>query len=97
MKAKLIFTAAVSRLCIAILAFLGYSCENNGGDMYGTPTGTWEIKGEVTDEEIEPVTDATVKVTLPNVSILSLNMVSRFLPSKWCVSPTIRLSKLIQP
>lgn len=68
MKAKLNFTAAVSRLCIAILAFLGYSCENNGGDMYGTPTSTWEIKGEVTDEEIEPVADATVRVTLPNVN-----------------------------
>ena len=36
--------------------------------MYGTPTGIWEIKGEVTDEEIEPVADATIKITRPNVN-----------------------------
>ena len=68
MKAKLNLTAAVSRLCVAILAFLGYSCDNITGDMYGTPTGSWEIKGAVTDEAVEPVADATVKVTFPTTN-----------------------------
>lgn len=66
MKAKLNLSAVVSRLCVAVLAFLGYSCDNNGGDMYGTPTGTWEIKGEVTDQEATPVKNATIKLTIPS-------------------------------
>lgn len=67
MKTSFRLSAIVSRVCVALLAFLGYSCENTGGDMYGTPTGTWEIKGDVTDETNEPVTDATIKITYPTV------------------------------
>lgn len=34
----------------------------------GTPTGSWEIKGEVTEEGVEPVADVTIKVTRPYVN-----------------------------
>ena len=67
------FSAIVSKLCVALMAFLGYSCDDkDGGDdqllMYGCPMGHWEIKGEVTDEANQPVSEATVKVTLPDVN-----------------------------
>ena len=72
MKRKFRFSAIISKLCVALMAFLGYSCDdkNGGGEllMYGCPMGRWEIKGEVTDEANEPVSEATVKVTLPDVN-----------------------------
>lgn len=71
MKIKFGFSAIVSKLCVALMAFLGYGCSEQGDEpllMYGCPMGRWEIKGDVTDEEDVPVTDATVKITLPNVN-----------------------------
>ena len=61
------FSDELSRVCVALMAFLGFSCGNDAPDMYGTPIGTWEIKGEVIDESNQPVNDATIKVTLPHI------------------------------
>lgn len=62
--------AVVSRLCVAVLALLGFSCSDSNGVgsecMYGTPTGSFDAKGTVTDEEGSPVENAEVRVTFPN-------------------------------
>lgn len=60
--------AFISRLCTMILALLGYNCSsfnepNEPYEMYGTPTGTFEVKGAVTNEEGHPVADAEIRVT----------------------------------
>lgn len=58
--------AIVSRLCVAVMALLGFSCSDGSEpDMYGTPTGTFEAKGAVIDETGSPVEDAEVRVTFP--------------------------------
>ena len=63
--------AVVSRLCVAVLALLRFSCSDSNGYgsecMYGTPTGSFEGKGVVTDEEGNPVDDSEVRVTFPKV------------------------------
>ena len=70
MKAGFRLSGIVSKLCVALLAFLGYSC--NGDEekevicMYGTPTGDYEIKGSVTTEDNKPVANAAIRVTDPN-------------------------------
>lgn len=61
--------AVVSHLCVAVLSLLGFSCSDGSEpDMYGTPTGTFEAKGAVTDETGSPVEDAEVRVTYPEIS-----------------------------
>ncbi|MDE6340967.1 MAG: radical SAM-associated putative lipoprotein [Muribaculaceae bacterium] len=67
MKSKFRLSAMLSPLWVALLALLGYSCENNA-DMYGTPYGEWEIKGEVTDEDNKPVADARILVIYPEMN-----------------------------
>ena len=63
-----------SKLCALLLAFLGYGCTSEEDDpaggmicMYGTPTGTFEVKGSVTTEDGKAVPDATVRLTLPDL------------------------------
>lgn len=72
MEIKAKINSYISRLCVALLALLGYNCssdpEKNILEMYGTPTGSFEIKGEVTDEQGSPVTDAEIRVTDPRFS-----------------------------
>lgn len=70
MKTNFNLSAIITRVCVAVMSLLGYSCNFEGNEplMYGTPTGTWEIKGNVTDEANEPVTDATIKITYPTVN-----------------------------
>ena len=54
-----------ARLCGIGLIILGLSaCDNDGGVicMYGTPTGTFEVKGDVTSEEGKPVEAAKITV-----------------------------------
>lgn len=73
------FSSVVSRLCAVLMAFLGFSCHNKAGDdlcMYGSPTSTWEIKGEVTDEANLPVTDATIKVTYTGANSSEYSLVT---------------------
>lgn len=62
--------AIVSHLCVAVLALLGFSCSDSNGYlcMYGTPSGDFEAKGLVTNEEGSPVEDAEVRVTYPEIS-----------------------------
>lgn len=71
-KLNFSFSSIVSKLCVALMAFLGFGCDDKNGDggllMYGCPTGSWEIKGEVTDEADEAVPDATVRVTFPDAN-----------------------------
>lgn len=43
-----------------VLALLGYSCSDEKEDMYGTPVGTYEVKGTVSDAEGNPVSGAKV-------------------------------------
>ena len=72
MKTGFRLSGIVSKLCVALLAFLGYSC--NGDEdkevicMYGTPTGDYEIKGSVRTEDNQPVENATIRVTHPKRS-----------------------------
>lgn len=50
-------------LCSGMLAMLGFpSCDNEVEDMYGTVYSKFEINGEVTDENGNPVDDAMVIV-----------------------------------
>lgn len=61
--------AIISRLCALCMGLLGFGCSslnNEPEDMYGTPTGEWEIKGMVTDEAGKTVPDANIKVALPD-------------------------------
>lgn len=60
----------LSRLCATGLAVLGFGCTSDTPDnpeicMYGTPIGSFEIKGIVTDENNNPVANAEVRVTGP--------------------------------
>ncbi|MFG6386548.1 MAG: radical SAM-associated putative lipoprotein [Muribaculaceae bacterium] len=66
---KLRVSSLLSRLCAAALVLLGYGCSSNGGDepcMYGTPTGTFEVKGTVVDENGNPVDGADIIITEPH-------------------------------
>lgn len=57
----------ISKLSTIGIALLGFGCSSseNEGDMYGTPIGSFEFKGKVTDETGKSVEDATIKVTEP--------------------------------
>ena len=68
MKSKFRLSAMLSPLWFALLALLGYGCDNNGELMYACPYGSWEIKGEVTDEENKPVADARILVIYPEMN-----------------------------
>lgn len=63
-------SALLTRLCAVIVSLLGFSCsadepndKNNTICMYGTPTGIFEVKGKVTDENGKPVANATIRVS----------------------------------
>lgn len=61
-----------SRLCAAGVAILGFGCSSADDPdelicMYGTVTGSFEIKGKVTTEDGKNVSDAAVKVTRQDV------------------------------
>lgn len=71
MKLKSNLLSLISRTCAALLALLGFSCSSKDNPdiplMYGTPTGSFEVKGTVTNEEGTPIPDAVVRVTEPHV------------------------------
>lgn len=52
----------LAKLSVILLAWLGYSCAEEEGDMYGTPLGTFDIKGKVVDENNNAVNEAIIKV-----------------------------------
>ena len=77
LKSKL--SSIISRICAAALALLGYNCSSFGEipDMYGTPTGSFEVKGAVTNEEDVPISDAEIRVCPPKID-----------SSKWSIAVT---------
>lgn len=60
----------ISGLCSAGVAVMGFGCSSEEGGvalMYGTPTGTFEIKGSVTDMDGNAVGNTTIRVTQPDI------------------------------
>ncbi|MDE6561795.1 MAG: radical SAM-associated putative lipoprotein [Muribaculaceae bacterium] len=54
-------------ICSVLLSLLGFSCSSSQEEpdypcMYGMPTGSFEIKGTVTDENGEDVVNAEIRV-----------------------------------
>lgn len=56
------FSTLIYALLSGLLGLIGYSCGDEESLMYGTPTGSYEIKGTVTDDEGNPVEGAKVTV-----------------------------------
>ena len=50
----------------ALLSLIGFSCSSEHEVMYGMPTGDFEIKGAVTDEENKEIKNAEIRVTYPD-------------------------------
>jgi len=50
----------VASILSSIIAMLGFSACGNEELMYGTPTGTFEVKGTVTDSDGSPMSGAYV-------------------------------------
>ena len=70
MKHISIFSSITSRCCTLLLAWLGISCSSDDTDidypyicMYGSPTGSFEVKGAVATEDGTPIPDAEIRVT----------------------------------
>lgn len=67
-KIQIRVSTLISRLCAFGMAILGFSlasCDSDKGDepsMYGTPTGTFEVKGDVETEDGADVKGARVVV-----------------------------------
>lgn len=66
------FSSFLSRICAAFITLLGFGCSSDEpGDesglicMYGCPTGTFEIKGKVSDGNENKPVEAVIKVTEP--------------------------------
>lgn len=69
-KIKLNCSALISRLCAAGVALLGFSCSSDEPDdnilfMYGSPTGSFEVKGMVKDALTDTGVEARIRVTYP--------------------------------
>lgn len=76
LKSKL--SSVISRMCTAAIALLGYNCSSGDiPDMYGTPNGSFEVKGAVTNEEDAPISDAEIRVCPTKVD-----------SSKWSIAVT---------
>ncbi len=66
LKSKL--SSVISRMCAAAIAVLGYNCSSEEiMEMYGTPNGSFEVKGAVTNEEDVPIADAEIRVCPPKI------------------------------
>lgn len=65
-KIKINLSALFSRLCAVAVGLLGFGCESNIECMYGMPTGSFEVKGSVTDTEGNPVEGAEVRFGIPD-------------------------------
>ena len=63
-KLQLNISAMATILCAAGLAILGFSACESQGDMYGTPPGSFRLKGAVESKSGEPVNDAQITVKL---------------------------------
>ncbi|MBD5324396.1 MAG: hypothetical protein HDS02_06110 [Bacteroides sp.] len=66
MKSNLSISSIITRSYALFLALLGFSCSDGEGEcMYGTPTGSFEVKGAVTTEDGTPLPEAVIRVTTP--------------------------------
>ena len=80
-KIQIRVSTLISRLCAFGMAILGFSlasCDSDNGDeplMYGTPTGTFEVKGDVETEDGADVEGARVVVKEVGVDAGSLDEV----------------------
>ena len=61
------FQSLLTRICVGGLALLGFGCDDYKC-MYGTPTGSFEIKGKVVTEDGNDVVGASVRVADPQFS-----------------------------
>lgn len=71
-KISVSVSSLLSRFCAGLLALVGFGCSDGDGTddmicMYGTPTGSFEVKGNVVDSEGTPVGDAEIIVTGPEL------------------------------
>lgn len=67
-KIKIRVNTLLSAVCSASIALLGFGCSSEDEDyplMYGTPSGSFEIKGTVTTEDGKDVEGAIIRVTKP--------------------------------
>lgn len=55
-------SSLLNALCSALLTMLGFSSCTDQSDMYGMPLVKYEIKGAVTDEEKQPISEAEIRV-----------------------------------
>lgn len=68
---KLHFSSILTAICSVLLSLLGFSCSSSKEEpdyplMYGMPTGYFQIKGAVTDEEGSEISNAEIRVTYPD-------------------------------
>lgn len=73
-KIKIGVSGLLSRLCAIGMTILGFSCSHSSGSepddillMYGSPTGSWEIDGNVTETTGKPVVKAEIRVSHPDI------------------------------
>lgn len=66
MNHRISISSLFSRVCAALLALLGFSCSDKNEVMYGTPVGSFEVKGAVINEEGNPIPDAEIRVAEPD-------------------------------
>ena len=66
-KRKTISTL-LKALSSSLLTLLGFSSCSDYEVMYGMPFGSFEVKGTVTDDKGLPVSDAEIRVALPDQS-----------------------------
>ena len=65
---RISLSTMVKALSSSLLTLLGFSSCSDNEVMYGMPFGSFEVKGAVTDDNGKPVSDAEIRVTLPELS-----------------------------
>ena len=61
------YRLSLSTICSSFLTLLGFSCSSESALMYGMPTGSFVVKGAVTDENGNEVRNAEIRVTHPDL------------------------------
>lgn len=67
-KMSLKVSSLLSSICATTLAMLGFGCSEDFLCMYGSPTGSYEVKGTVKTIEGEPMPDVEIRTTLPEIA-----------------------------
>lgn len=95
------FSSLISRILAFALVLVGYGCSSDDEEtqlMYGTPVGTFEVKGSVTATKgttTEPA-EASVIVTMPDLpsSVANLGVVETSSDGKYIFSGSSLANKL---